>query len=221
MFINNKIKRLVISCLGIAAVSTVCAGAASVDTKAQITDVAAQMQTYKSYMTYAHSHAEAIRATGADDDHEVIQSAKVLWNDANDNYQELVKQYNSLTAKYKIEVAAEEAAKKKAEEEKKKQEQANGVCLGTFKTTYYTGSWDEGGNITALGTPVSPWYTVAVDPSIIPLGSKIRIEGYDGIVFTCDDTGSAIKGNIIDIAVGSKSEANRLGVQYHKVYLVK
>lgn len=221
MFINNKIKRLVISCLSIAAVGTVCAGAASVDTKAQITEVAAQMQTYKDYMTNAHNHAEAVRATGADDDHEVIQSAKVLWNDANDNYQELVKQYNSLTAQYKKEVVAEEAAKKKAEEEKQKQEQANMVYLGTFRTTYYTNSWDEGGSLTALGTSVTPWHTVAVDPSVVPLGSKIRIEGYDGIVFTCDDTGSAIKGNIIDIAVGSKSEANRLGVQYHKIYLVK
>lgn len=221
MFINNKIKRLVISCLSIAVVGTVCAGAASVDTKKDIDEVVAQMNTYKSYMTYAHSHAESIRATGADDDHEVIQSAKVLWEDANENYQELVKQYNSLTAQYKKEVAAEEAAKKKAEEEKKKQEQNTGVCLGTFRTTYYTNSWDEGGSLTAIGTSVTPWHTVAVDPSVIPLGSKIRIEGYDGIVFTCDDTGSAINGNIIDIAVGSKSEASRLGVQYHKVYLVK
>lgn len=220
MFINNKVKRLVISCISIMAVGSITAGAASVDTKAKIDDVTAQMRTYQSYMNYAHSHAEAVRSTGADDDHEVIQSAKVLWNDASDNYNALVKQYNSLTAQYKIEVAAEEAAKKKAEEEKKKQEQAKGICLGTFKTTYYTGSWDEGGSITALGTPVSPWYTVAVDPNVIPLGSKIRIEGYNGI-FYCADTGSAIRGNIIDIAVGSKSEASNLGVQYHKVYLVK
>lgn len=220
MFMNNKIKRLVIACLSICSVGMVTAGAASVDTKKEIDNVAAQMKTYQSYMDYAHSHAEAVRSTGADDDHEVIQSAKVLWNDASDNYNELVKQYNSLTAQYKKEVAAEEAAKKKAEEEKKRQEQADGVCLGTFRLSYYTGAADEGGNITALGTPVSPWYTVAVDPNVIPLGSKIRIEGYSGI-FYCADTGSAIKNNRLDVAVSSKSEANALGIQYRKVYLVK
>lgn len=214
MFINNKIKRLVISCLSIMAVGSITAGAASVDTKAKIDDVTAQMKTYQSYMDYAHSHAEAVRSTGADDDHEVIQSAKVLWNDASDNYNELVKQYNSLTAQYKIEVAAEEAAKKK-------QEQANGKFVSRMKCTFYTGSWDEGGSITALGTPVTPWYSVAVDPNVIPLGSKLRIEGFDGITFYACDTGSAIKNNIIDIAVGSKSEANRLGIQYHNVYIIK
>ena len=130
MFINNKMKRLVISCISIMAVGSITAGAASVDTKAKIDDVTAQMKTYQSYMNYAHSHAEAVRSTGADDDHEVIQSAKVLWNDASDNYNELVKQYNSLTAQYKNEVAAEEAAKKKAEEEKKKKEKGTRVLLG-------------------------------------------------------------------------------------------
>lgn len=221
MFINNKMKRLVISCISIMAVGSITAGAASVDTKAKIDDVTAQMKTYQSYMNYAHSHAEAVRSTGANDDHEVIQSAKVLWNDASDNYNELVKQYNSLTAQYKIEVAAEEAAKKKAEEEKKRQEQANGRLVSRMKCTFYTGSWDEGGSITALGTPVTPWYSVAVDPNVIPLGSKLRIEGFNGITFYACDTGSAIRGNIVDIAVGSKSEANRLGVQYHNVYIVK
>ena len=116
-----------------------------------------------------------------------------------------------LTAQYNAAVA---------EEKKKAEENSKGQFLGTFKCTYYTGAADEGGNITALGTPVTPWYTVAVDPRVIPLGSKIRIEGYDGI-FYCADTGSAIKGSILDIAVGSKSEASNLGVQYHKVYLVK
>ena len=107
-----------------------------------------------------------------------------------------------------------------AEEKKKAEENSKGQLLGRYKLTFYTGSADEGGSITALGTPVTPWYTVAVDPRVIPLGSKIRIEGYDGI-FYCADTGSAIKGSIIDVAVGSKSEANRLGIQYRNVYLVK
>ena len=66
MFINNKMKRLVISCMSIMAVCSITAGAASVDTKAKIDDVTAQMKTYQSYMNYAHSHAEAVRSTGAE-----------------------------------------------------------------------------------------------------------------------------------------------------------
>ena len=107
-----------------------------------------------------------------------------------------------------------------AEEKKAAEAASNGVALGTFKLTFYTGAADEGGSVTAMGTPVTPWYTVAVDPRVIPLGSKLRIEGYNGI-FVAQDTGSAIRGSILDIAVGSKSEANRLGIQYRKVYLVK
>lgn len=152
----------------------------------------------------AHQLAENARALGAEEHHYTIWYAKQMWNEHNETVIDLTKQYNAAVA----------------EEKKKAEENSKGQLLGTFKCTYYTGAADEGGNITALGTPVMPWYTVAVDPRVIPLGSKIRIEGYDGI-FYCADTGSAIKGSILDIAVGSKSEASNLGVQYHKVYLVK
>lgn len=152
----------------------------------------------------AHQLAENARALGAEEHHYTIWYAKQMWNEHNETVIDLTAQYNAAVA----------------EEKKKAEENSKGQLLGTFKCTYYTGAADEGGNITALGTPVTPWYTVAVDPRVIPLGSKIRIEGYDGI-FYCADTGSAIKGSILDIAVGSKSEASNLGVQYHKVYLVK
>lgn len=222
MFINNKMKRLVISCISIMAVGSITAGAASVDTKAKIDDVTAQMKTYQSYMNYAHSHAEAVRSTGADDDHEVIQSAKVLWNDANDNYNELVKQYNSLTAQYKNEVAAEEAAKKKAEEEKKK-EQGNRVLLGKWKITAYTSSPSENGgsNLTATGKRLAgnEWSIIAIDPSYWRYGTKFYIEGV-GVV-TAEDCGGAIKSaNRADLLVPI-GQADSWGIQYRNVYLVK
>lgn len=223
MFINNKIKRLVISCISIMAVGSITAGAASVDTKAKIDDVTAQMKTYQFYMDYAHSHAEAVRSTGADDDHEVIQSAKVLWNDASDNYNELVKQYNSLTAQYKIEVAAEEAAKKKAEEEKKKQEQGNRVLLGKWKITAYTSSPSENGGstLTATGKRLAgnEWSIIAIDPSYWRYGTKFYIEGV-GVV-TAEDCGGAIKSaNRADLLVPI-GQADSWGIQYRNVYLVK
>lgn len=152
----------------------------------------------------AHQLAENARALGVDESHYTIWYAKQLWTEHNEDVVALTKEYNKALAEEKKAAAAA----------------ANGVALGTFKLTFYTGAADEGGSVTAMGTPVTPWYTVAVDPRVIPLGSKLRIEGYNGI-FVAQDTGSAIRGSILDIAVGSKSEANRLGIQYRKVYLVK
>lgn len=164
----------------------------------------------------AHQLAECARTLGADEDDYIILHAKDKWDEHNETVVALTEDYNkALKAEREAEAKrkAEEEAKRKAEEAKR------GRLVARMRCTFYTGSADEGGSITALGTPVTPWYTVAVDPRVIPLGSKIRIEGFNGI-FYCADTGGAIKGNIIDIAVGSKSEANRLGVQYHNVYLV-
>ncbi|MEG0386390.1 MAG: G5 domain-containing protein, partial [Solibacillus sp.] len=50
---------------------------------------------------------------------------------------------------------------------------------------------------------------VAVDPRIVPLGSKVWVEGYGYAV--AGDTGGAIKGNKIDILVQSESQANSWG----------
>ena len=46
--------------------------------------------------------------------------------------------------------------------------------------------------------------TIAVDPSVIPLGSKVYVEGYGYAIAA--DTGGAIKGNIIDLYLNSSSE---------------
>jgi 3D (Asp-Asp-Asp) domain-containing protein len=164
----------------------------------------------------AHQLAECARTLGAEEDDFIILHAKDKWDEHNETVVALTEDYNkALNAEREAEAKrkAEEEAKRKAEEAKR------GRLVARMKCTFYTGSADEGGSITALGTPVTPWYTVAVDPRVIPLGSKIRIEGFNG-VFYCADTGGAIKGNIIDIAVGSKSEASNLGVQYRNVYIV-
>ena len=195
---KHALRRAAAAAACLTTVLTVSAGAvSSADIKKDL-DKALQQRNA------AHQLAENARALGAEEHHYTIWYAKQMWNEHNETVIDLTAQYNAAVA----------------EEKKKAEENSKGQLLGTFKCTYYTGAADEGGNITALGTPVTPWYTVAVDPRVIPLGSKIRIEGYDGI-FYCADTGSAIKGSILDIAVGSKSEASNLGVQYHQVYLVK
>ncbi|SDP08536.1 protein of unknown function [Paenibacillus sp. yr247] len=65
--------------------------------------------------------------------------------------------------------------------------------------------------ITFTGTHVTEGRTIAVDPNVIPLGWWVYIEG---IGFRrAEDTGSAIKGQKIDVYYESESYANRFGVK--------
>ena len=101
------------------------------------------------------------------------------------------------------------------------------VYAGEFYTTMYAATVEQCGNdlgITASGKKVTTnpeCYTVAVDPKIIPLGTKLVIEGYPNIVFEASDTGSAIKGNDIDIFTDSESESKTFNPTYAKVWIIK
>lgn len=78
----------------------------------------------------------------------------------------------------------------------------------TMEATAYSGH-----NTTAMGLrPVrepNGISTVAVDSSVIPLGSKVYVEGYG--VAIASDTGGAIKGNKIDLFMNSESECLQFG----------
>lgn len=76
-----------------------------------------------------------------------------------------------------------------------------------FRITVYTPYSDNGrwGYATATGAKSSHLRTCAVDPSVIPLGSTINV---NGLQLKAVDTGSAVKGNHIDIFFdGSEEEA--------------
>lgn len=60
--------------------------------------------------------------------------------------------------------------------------------------------------------------TVAVDPNVIPLGTKLYIEGYGYAIAA--DTGGAIKGNKIDLYMNSNSECINFGRQNITVHIV-
>ena len=117
--------------------------------------------------------------------------------------------------------------------------------LGVFESTSYDLSVQSCGKkpdhsqygLTASGVFVSGMtrseaMSIAVDPKVIPLGSKVYIEfpspyeGFSG-VYTARDTGSAIKGNIIDLFMGDfgKIESDQsvwdFGRRKVKIWLVK
>ena len=72
---------------------------------------------------------------------------------------------------------------------------------------------------TRNGTPVQ-WGIVAVDPNVIPLGSKIQIDGF-GEIFSAEDTGSGIRGRWIDIWFENCAEARRFGTQSRRVTILE
>jgi 3D (Asp-Asp-Asp) domain-containing protein len=74
-------------------------------------------------------------------------------------------------------------------------------CVSSLNVyaTWYTAASSGGSGTTATGTGVYKGI-VAVDPNVIPLGTKMYIPGYGyGLAA---DTGGAIKGNIIDLGYG-------------------
>lgn len=73
-----------------------------------------------------------------------------------------------------------------------------------------------GGGRTAMGTRARVG-EIAVDPSVIPLGTNVYIEGVGAR--RAEDTGGNIKGNTIDIYMNTRSECLRWGVRYVTIYI--
>ena len=100
----------------------------------------------------------------------------------------------------------------------------------TVKASAYTASASENGGYGAVdyfGNPLRLG-TIAVDPNVIPFGSKLYITGYQfdglpqgGFIGKASDTGGAVKGNRIDIFVPtSQQKARTFGIQYVTVYVL-
>lgn len=76
--------------------------------------------------------------------------------------------------------------------------------------------------ITATGVPVTPYYTVAVDPELIPLGSEVLVNYGDGEIhyYRAEDTGGGVKGKHLDLCVTDHTEALTLGVRQATVWFL-
>ncbi|MCO4850531.1 LysM peptidoglycan-binding and 3D domain-containing protein [Bacillus vallismortis] len=84
----------------------------------------------------------------------------------------------------------------------------------TVTATAYTANDGGISGVTATGIDLNKnpnAKVIAVDPNVIPLGSKVYVEGYGEA--TAGDTGGAIKGNKIDVFVPNKSDASNWGVK--------
>ncbi|OAK20311.1 enterotoxin [Bacillus wiedmannii] len=141
--------------------------------------------------------------------------------------QEIVKPKEEV--KVKEDPKAQEIAKAKEEERAKEVSKNNIQSVKrelTVVATAYTADPSENGTyggrvLTAMGhdLTVNPnMRIIAVDPKVIPLGSKVWVEGYGEAI--AGDTGSAIKGNRIDVLMGSKSKAMNWGRQTVKVKIL-
>lgn len=101
----------------------------------------------------------------------------------------------------------------------------------TMKATAYTAGYestgkrpgDPGYGITRSGTRVRPG-VVAVDPRVIPLGTRLYVESLDGSrsygFATAEDTGGAIKGHKIDLYYENVNTALRFGRRNVRVYIL-
>ena len=129
----------------------------------------------------------------------------------------------------------------KAEEAKKAEEAAKNNAANSSNTTSSNNSSSQpssdgkykktlsmeataysGGTLTAMGLkPVRDpggISTIAVDPSVIPLGSKVYIPGYGYAI--ASDTGGVIKGNIIDLYMNSHDECISWGRRQVTLHIV-
>ncbi|AVX08973.1 LysM peptidoglycan-binding domain-containing protein [Priestia megaterium] len=121
------------------------------------------------------------------------------------------------------EQAQKEQQQAQAEQAQKEQQpaessqQANGKSM-TVEATAYTANCAGCSGTTATGVDLKAnpnQKVIAVDPSVIPLGSKVYVEGYGEAVAA--DTGGAIKGNRIDVFVPSEGDAQQFGRKSVKI----
>jgi len=149
---------------------------------------------------------------------------KVVYHDGKEIEKELVeeivlsKPVDELVKKgSKVEVAVStsrgESSRPQGTTTSSSQSSSNREHMSVVSTAYYTGS------ITATGTKTR-WGVIAVDPRIIPYGTKVYIPQFDQ-VFVAEDTGGAIKGNKIDIYMNDRSSAINWGRRTIDIYVLK
>lgn len=113
-----------------------------------------------------------------------------------------------------LEKQQDKLKKEEKEQEAKKQEEVKKGWTHEFHVTAYCGcySCSEGyGTQTSTGVTAEAGRTIAVDPDVVPYGSKVQINGH---TYVAEDCGGAINGYDIDIYMDEHSSTDRFGSQY-------
>ena len=102
------------------------------------------------------------------------------------------------------------------------------VSLGTYKLTAYCscskccGKWaslrPNGKVYGASGVELKANHSIAVDTSVIPYGTVVKINGTE---YVAEDCGGLVKGSHIDIYFDSHEEAVAFALQYAEVFILK
>ena len=144
-----------------------------------------------------------------------------------DNYH-TNKELNNMKEQLKIELKENEDLSKRLKAANKtikdlKDTEHELVYMGDFNITYYCKeNYDHicgtSNGKTSTGNKATVGRTIAVDPSLIPYGSQVYIEGYGWYI--AEDCGGAVDGNHIDMLVETHEEALALGRDNEDVWIL-
>ncbi|MDF4197326.1 3D domain-containing protein [Bacillus subtilis] len=133
------------------------------------------------------------------------------------------------TLKAKVKAKPKVRSNESVNETPNAKEPAKQTAWQTFEASAYTADCPEGcSGVTATGIDVTGTIyhagkrIIAVDPSVIALGSTVEIKQADGTTFeaVAQDTGSAIKGAKIDVLVAREADAVQFGRQSVQVRVI-
>lgn len=171
---------------------------------------------------------EANTAIVASDNDSIIKdiasdtNSNIEFTSTVDNMMNDMSIYNKKVEEEKVKEVAEATAKAEAKAQEAKEnevKETNTSYKATFnmEATAYTGDTTTATGVTPVRNP-NGVSTIAVDPSIIPLGSKVYIPGYGEAIAA--DTGGAIKGHRIDLFLNSENECENWGRQNVTLYVL-
>lgn len=124
----------------------------------------------------------------------------------------LIKEVMSIRQNKSIGIKTQRTEKKISQSMKIKQ--MNGKPMQVGATAYANDP------ITSTGTKPQVGRTIAVDPTVIPYGTKVYIPQFDK-VFIAEDTGSAIRGNRIDIYMENDEICEQWGYKNITIYILE
>lgn len=147
----------------------------------------------------------------------VVKTYKVTKENGKEVERELVDEEVIKDSVTKVVAVGTKEVAKQAESTKKQTAASNTASSSSGKqmtvvATAYTASCTGCSGVTATGINLNKnpnMKVISVDPSVIPLGSRVWVEGYGEAI--AGDTGGAIKGNRIDLHMPSQSAASSWG----------